>query len=102
MNPSNRKEALLEAKLDLAEAADMLMVKPALPYLDILSDLVQISSQPVLAYQVSGEYASLKAAIQKGWLDESVIFESLISIKRAGASAILSYASLEIAQKYLN
>lgn len=98
MDPCNRKEALIEAQLDSEEGADMLMVKPALPYLDVVADLAKHSNKPVLAYQVSGEYASLKAAIEKSWLDEAVLFESVLSIKRAGAAAILSYASLEIAK----
>ena len=90
--------SIKEAQLDSDKGTDMLMVKPSLLYLDILSDLAQSSTKPVLAYQVSGEYASMKAAIEKGWLDETVLYERLLSIKRAGAATILSYASLEIAR----
>jgi porphobilinogen synthase len=92
MDPANRREALKEAALDVAEGADMLMVKPALAYLDILSTLRQIYPLPLAAYQVSGEYAMLQAAALNGWLDlERAALESLVSIKRAGADAILTY-----------
>ena len=92
MNPANRMEAWREAELDIAEGADYLMVKPALAYLDIISDLRARSSVPVVAYQVSGEYAMIKAASMAGWLDESsIVQETLTSIKRAGADIIISY-----------
>ncbi len=92
MDPANRREALKEAALDVAEGADILMVKPALPYLDILSTLRQTYSLPLAAYQVSGEYAMLHAAANNGWLDlERSALESLLSIKRAGADTILTY-----------
>lgn len=100
MNPANAREALREVALDVAEGADMVMVKPGLPYLDILSALVREFPVPVLAYQVSGEYAMLKAAHAAGYLDfETTMLESLLALKRAGASAIFTYAALEIAEK---
>jgi porphobilinogen synthase len=92
MDPANRREALKEAALDVAQGADMLMVKPAMPYLDILSDVRQSYPLPVAAYQVSGEYAMLHAAAQNGWIDlQRAALESLIGIKRAGADMILTY-----------
>ncbi len=92
MNPSNRREALREAALDVSEGADILMVKPALSYLDVISDLKQNTTLPIAAYQVSGEYAMIKAAAERGWLNERAAFvETLTSIKRAGADVILSY-----------
>jgi len=91
LDPANAREALREAELDLDEGADMLMVKPAMPYLDILAGVREISDLPLFAYQVSGEYAMLTAGVQNGWLPESAIHESLLAIKRAGADAILSY-----------
>ena len=98
MNPANRREALLEAQLDENEGADFLMVKPALAYLDIIRLLRDNSSLPVAAYNVSGEYAMIKAAAQKGWLDgERVMQETLLSIKRAGADIILTYFAKEFA-----
>ncbi|PTX22219.1 porphobilinogen synthase [Pontibacter mucosus] len=99
MNPANSREALLEAELDIAEGADYLMVKPALAYLDIIKSLRENSHLPIAAYNVSGEYAMVKAAAQKGWLDgEKAMLESLLSIKRAGADIILSYFAKEFAQ----
>ncbi|WP_276499598.1 porphobilinogen synthase [Pontibacter litorisediminis] len=99
MNPANSREALLEAELDVAEGADYLMVKPALAYLDIIKSLRENSHLPIAAYNVSGEYAMVKAAAQKGWLDgEKAMLESLLSIKRAGADIILSYFAKEFAQ----
>ena len=96
MDPANSDEALHEAELDMAEGADMLMVKPALAYLDVIRRLKEHTQYPVAAYQVSGEYAMIKAAAQKGWLDEAqVVAESLLSIKRAGADVIASYFSLD-------
>lgn len=101
MDPANIREALREARLDLEEGADMLMVKPALAYLDVLKSLRDHFEVPLAAYQVSGEYAMIKAAAQKGWLDEKrVVLESLTSIKRAGADFILTYFAKEAA-KYL-
>jgi len=98
MNPANYKEALLEASLDYEEGADMLMVKPALPYLDVIRLLKDNFDIPIAAYNVSGEYAMLKAAIANGWLGEKAIMEALLSIKRAGADIILSYFAKEIAK----
>lgn len=99
MNPANRREALIEAALDTDEGADFLMVKPALAYLDIIRLLKDHSSLPVAAYNVSGEYAMIKAASQKGWLDgEKVMRETLLSIKRAGADVILTYFAKEFAR----
>jgi porphobilinogen synthase len=99
MNPANSDEALHEVGLDLGEGADMVMVKPAMPYLDIIRRVRDEFQVPTLAYQVSGEYAMIKAAGQHGWLDErSAVLEALLSIKRAGACAILSYYSLQAAR----
>jgi porphobilinogen synthase len=99
MAPGNSDEALREVELDLAEGADIVMVKPALPYLDIVRRVRETFGVPVFAYQVSGEYAMIKAASDNGWLDErSAVLESLLSIKRAGASAILSYYSIAAAR----
>lgn len=98
MNPSNKQEAMLEAELDVNEGADFLMVKPALAYLDIIHVLKESFVQPIAAYNVSGEYAMLKAAHQKGWLNYDVVMpETLLSIKRAGADIILSYHAKEFA-----
>tara|TARA_Y100000034_G_scaffold136680_1_gene214877 strand:- start:35462 stop:36427 length:966 start_codon:yes stop_codon:yes gene_type:complete len=99
MNPANAAEALIEADLDVAEGADMIMVKPALAYLDIIKLLKDNYDIPITAYNVSGEYAMLKAAAEKGWLDgEKVMLESLLSMKRAGADIILSYFAKEVAK----
>lgn len=99
MDPANSDEALREVGLDIAEGADLVMVKPALPYLDIIRRVRDTYRVPTFAYQVSGEYAMLKAAAQNGWLDERpAVMESLLAIKRAGASAILSYFSLQAAR----
>lgn len=96
MNPANSKEALIEAELDTAEGADFLMVKPALSYLDVIKDLNDNFALPIAAYNVSGEYAMVKAAAAKGWIDEDrVRDEILLSIKRAGASIILTYFAKE-------
>ena len=98
MDPSNAREALKEAELDIEEGADMIMVKPALPYLDIVNRVSNMSLVPVAAYNVSGEYAMVKAADMKGWIDgEKVMMEMLISIKRAGADSILTYFAKEAA-----
>ena len=100
MNPANSSEALLEADLDIEEGADMIMVKPALAYLDIIKLLKDNYDVPITAYNVSGEYAMLKAAAEKGWLDgEKVMMETLLSIKRAGADIILTYFAKEAAKK---
>ncbi|GAB4126182.1 MAG: porphobilinogen synthase [Raineya sp.] len=98
MNPANCREALLEADLDYEEGADIIMVKPALPYLDVIRLLKDNFNIPIAAYNVSGEYAMLRAAIAKGWLTEKAILEVLLSIKRAGADVILSYFAKEIAE----
>ena len=96
MDPANSREALREADLDVEQGADMLMVKPALPYLDIIKTLRENYDLPLAAYQVSGEYAQIKAAGKLGWIDEDrVMMESLISIKRAGADMILTYFARE-------
>lgn len=100
MNPANSNEAIKEVALDIQEGADMVMVKPGMPYLDIVRRVKEDFSVPTYAYQVSGEYAMLKAAAQNGWLDwDAVIFESLLAFKRAGADGILTYAAMEIAQR---
>jgi porphobilinogen synthase len=100
MDPANRREALKEAQLDVEQGADMLMVKPALAYLDIISDLRANFDLPIAAYHVSGEFMMIKAAGKLGLLDaDQAMLESLIGIKRAGADLIISYAALEIAKK---
>lgn len=98
MDPANGDEALQEIALDLDEGADMVMVKPGMPYLDIVRRVKERFGVPTFAYQVSGEYAMHKAAIGNGWLDERVIVESLVCFKRAGADGVLSYFALEAAQ----
>ena len=99
LDPGNRKEAMREIELDESEGADILMVKPAGPYLDIIRDVRDNTDLPVAAYQVSGEYAQIHAAAQKGWLDlEKCRDESLLAIKRAGADMILTYFAKEVAQ----
>jgi porphobilinogen synthase len=96
MDPANGREALREAAADLMEGADMLMVKPAMPYLDVIRQLRDTYDCPLAAYQVSGEFAMLKAAAERGWLDgERVMHESLTAIKRAGAELILTYYTEE-------
>jgi porphobilinogen synthase len=98
VSPGNRREALIEAALDEAEGADVLMVKPAGPYLDIIREIRNATQRPVAAYQVSGEYAQLKAASERGWLDLArTRRESLLAIKRAGADMILTYFAKEMA-----
>ncbi|MES2427365.1 MAG: porphobilinogen synthase [Bacteroidota bacterium] len=97
MNPANQREALIEARLDEVEGADFLMVKPALAYLDVIKLIKDNTELPVAAYNVSGEYAMLKAAAQKGWLNEQrAVTEVLTSIRRAGATAILTYHAKEV------
>jgi porphobilinogen synthase len=99
MDPPNVREAIKEALLDLAEGADMLMVKPALPYLDVLYQVKQACDVPVAAYCVSGEYAMIKAAAANGWIDERrIVMEALISIRRAGADFILTYHAADAAR----
>jgi porphobilinogen synthase len=99
MDPANSNEALWEVGLDLAEGADMVMVKPGLPYLDILRRVKDEFKAPTFVYQVSGEYAMLKAAAQNGWLDEkAAVLEALMAFKRAGADGILTYFALDAAQ----
>jgi porphobilinogen synthase len=99
MDPANSDEALREVALDLQEGADMVMVKPGLPYLDIIQRVKQTFAVPTLAYQVSGEYAMLKAAAGNGWLDnDRAVMESLMAFKRAGADAVLTYAAVEAAR----
>jgi porphobilinogen synthase len=100
MDPANAREAMREAELDFEQGADILMVKPALPYLDIIRAVRERFDLPVAAYQVSGEYAMIKAAARLGWIDEErVALESLTSIKRAGAGIILTYFALEMAKR---
>lgn len=102
MDPGNRREAMKEVAIDIAEGADIVMVKPALPYLDVISAVRERFDMPVAAYQVSGEYSMLQAAAQNGWINlEKCALESLTSIKRAGADMILSYFSKDVA-KWLN
>lgn len=97
MDPANSQEALHEVALDLAEGADMVMIKPGMPYLDIVYRVKQQFQAPTFVYQVSGEYAMLTAAIQQGWLSEDCILESLLAFKRAGADGILTYFAKQIA-----
>ena len=100
MDPANRREALREAELDIAEGADMIMVKPAGPYLDIIRTLRDAFDIPIAAYQVSGEYLMIKSAAKDGWIDEDkVVMESLIGIKRAGADMILTYFAKDVAAR---
>ena len=96
MDPANSREALKEMQLDIEEGADIIMVKPAMPYLDILVQGKELSYLPMAAYQVSGEYAMIRNAVDAGLMDEKVIFESLISIKRAGADMIISYFAKDL------
>jgi porphobilinogen synthase len=99
MDPANSDEALREVQLDLDEGADMVMIKPGLPYLDIVRRVKDRFGAPTYVYQVSGEYAMLMAAAQNGWLDErAVVLESLTSIKRAGADGILTYFARRAAE----
>src|SRR5574341_1621113 len=99
MDPANRREALREVALDLAEGADLVMVKPALAYLDVLREAKRMSPVPVAAYNVSGEYSMVKAAARQGWIDEErAVLEILTAIKRAGADLILTYHAREAAR----
>ena len=103
MSPANSDEALSETALDISEGADMVMVKPGMPYLDIVRQVKEAFSYPTYVYQVSGEYAMLKAAAQNGWLDhDAVMMESLIAFKRAGADGVLTYFALEAARQLKN
>jgi len=98
-DPANGREALIEAALDAAEGADFLMVKPGMPYLDVIRRLKDATSLPIAAYHVSGEYAMIKAACEKGWLNEkAVVLETLTCFKRAGADIILTYYAKQAAQ----
>jgi porphobilinogen synthase len=99
MDPANTDEALREVALDLAEGADMVMVKPGMPYLDIVRRVKERFGVPTFAYQVSGEYAMLQGAVERGWLDDRVILESLIAFKRAGADGVLTYYAIEAAER---
>jgi porphobilinogen synthase len=99
MDPANGDEALREVALDLAEGADMVMVKPGLPYLDVLRRVKERFGVPTYAYQVSGEYAMLQGAIERGWLDPSVVMEALMAFKRAGADGILTYSAIDAAKR---
>jgi porphobilinogen synthase len=103
MDPSNSREAIQETALDISEGADMIMVKPGMPYLDIITKIKSKFNIPIFAYQVSGEYSMMRAASENGWLDFSEIMEeSLISFKRAGADGILTYSAIEMAIKLNN
>jgi len=100
MNPANLDVALREVELDLTEGADMVMVKPGMPYLDVIAAIKAEFARPTFAFQVSGEYAMMKAAGQNGWLDyDRIMMESLISFKRAGCDGILTYAAIEVAER---
>jgi porphobilinogen synthase len=99
MDPGNRMEAIREAESDVAEGADFLMVKPGLPYLDIVRDLKERFSLPVATYNVSGEYSMVKAAAENGWIDEKkVVMEMLLGMKRAGADVIITYFAKDAAK----
>jgi porphobilinogen synthase len=100
MDPSNSDEALREVGMDIEEGADMVMVKPGMPYLDIVRRVRETFSVPTFAYQVSGEYAMISAAADNGWINrEAAMMESLIAFKRAGASGVLTYFAPEAARK---
>jgi porphobilinogen synthase len=99
MDPANSDEALREIALDIEEGADMVMIKPGMPYLDVLRRVKDRFEMPTFVYQVSGEFAMIKAAAQNGWLDErACVLESLLAFKRAGADGILSYFALDAAR----
>jgi len=102
MDSANSDEALREAELDIAEGADMIMVKPGLPYLDILTRIKEAFGMPTFAYQVSGEYAMVMAAAQNGWIDgDKAMVETLTAFKRAGADGVLTYFAPRVAEKIL-
>ena len=99
LDPANRREGLREVELDIAEGADIVMVKPAMSYLDVLAETAAISTVPVWAYQVSGEYSMIAAAAANGWIDrERTIYETVLGIRRAGADAVLTYFAVELAR----
>jgi porphobilinogen synthase len=99
MDPANRREALREMRLDVEEGADMIMVKPAMPYLDVIADARREFALPIAAYQVSGEYSMIAAAAERGWLDrERTMMESLTCITRAGADVIITYFAKDVAR----
>ena len=99
-DPANRREAVRELLLDLDEGADIVMVKPASTYQDVIADLAAVSDRPVWAYQVSGEYAAIEAAAANGWLDrDALMFESVLGLRRAGADGVLTYWATELAQR---
>jgi porphobilinogen synthase len=99
-DPANRREAVREVDLDLVEGADIVMVKPAMAYLDILRDVADRSTVPVAAYQISGEYSMITAAAQNGWIDrDAAVLESLVGIRRAGADIVLTYWAAEVARR---
>jgi porphobilinogen synthase len=99
MDPGNLREAMREISLDIKEGADMIMIKPAMPYLDVIHAARQRFDVPIAAYQVSGEYALIEAAARNGWVDrERIIMESLLSIRRAGADIVLTYYAKEAAK----
>lgn len=100
MNIANSDEALHEVALDIEEGADIIMVKPGMPYLDIISKIKNTFKMPTFAYQVSGEYSMLQNAIDQGWLEKEVMLESLLCLKRAGADAILSYSAVELLKEF--
>ncbi len=101
LDPANRREGVREADLDIAEGADIVMVKPAMSFLDVLADVAAVSPVPVWAYQVSGEYAMIEAAGRNGWIDrDRAVDEALVSIVRAGADAVLTYAALDAAERW--
>ena len=102
MDITNSEEALREVALDIKEGADMIMVKPGMPYLDIISKIKSRFNIPIFSYQVSGEYSMLKGAIDNNWLQEKVINESLLAFKRAGANGILTYFAKDVAEKLNN
>ena len=100
MDPANVDEAMREVESDIAEGADIIMVKPAVPYLDVLTKVKARFAQPTAAYHVSGEYSMIKAAAERGWIDEPrVMMETLTSIRRAGADLILTYYAREAARR---
>src|SRR4029450_1571385 len=100
MDPGNSDEALREVALDIAEGADMVMVKPGMPYLDVVRRVKDEFKVPTFAYQLSGEYAMLQAAFQNGWLDkDKIIMETMMSFKRAGADGVLTYFALDVARR---
>jgi porphobilinogen synthase len=98
MDPANADEAVREARMDVEEGADIIMVKPALPYLDVIRTVKQATGYPVAAYHVSGEYSMLKAAAERGWIDEErVMMETMTSIRRAGADLVITYYAAHLA-----